>query len=103
MAVSNIADKHHVLRFVSANKLRRDEDDTVLGCTYEAFRLREGEQYLSAAWIEYFSGDRQNQIKQAAAAIGTGVKVSRRSGFALGNAGKIRETCSAAKVRVGFC
>lgn len=100
MAVSNIPEEHHLLRYVSANKLRRDEDDNVLGCTFEAFRLREQEQYLSAAWVEFFDGERDHQVRQAADSIGATIKVTRRSGFALGNVGRIKGTCAAAKAKV---
>jgi hypothetical protein len=56
---------HHVVRYVPWSKLRRDENDNVLGVLGEAFRRRDEEKALSATWLEYFSGDRDAQVTGA--------------------------------------
>ena len=49
--VRNLPDEHHVIRNVSWRRLRRDEDDNVLGFLPQAFQLRADEEYLSVNWL----------------------------------------------------
>lgn len=103
MSVTYIDAEHHLLRAVPWARLRKDENEKVVGIEAVAFRLREGEAYLSAAWLEYFEGDRDTQI---AALVDTfrrsNMKPTAKGGFALGNAGNIRDGCYARnhKVRI---
>jgi hypothetical protein len=61
-----------------------------------AFRLRNDEDYLSATWLEFFPGPRDNSIKGAVQAIrASSMKVTPKSGFAIGNAGRVGEACLA--------
>ena len=96
MPVVYLPDAHHVIRYVPWSRLRKDEDDHVIGVLGAAFRLRESEEYLSATWAEYFASARPEFIVAAAMAIrASNVTVTPRSGFAIGNVGKIKETCLA--------
>ncbi|HTY66718.1 MAG TPA: hypothetical protein VMH36_08710 [Alphaproteobacteria bacterium] len=54
--------EEHVVRQCSRTRQARDEAGKVIGIVAEAFILREGESYLSAAWMEYFSGNRIAQL-----------------------------------------
>jgi hypothetical protein len=56
--VTNLPDEDHVMRYVSWARLRRDEDDNILGFLGAAFQLRPDEESLSVNWLEYFDGDR---------------------------------------------
>lgn len=57
MRGERIPDSDHIARHVPWSKLRKDEDDNVLGVLGEAFRRREGEGALSVNWVEYFEGE----------------------------------------------
>jgi hypothetical protein len=58
MTITYLPDDHHVVRYVPWARLRKDEHENVIGVLGAAFRLRDGEQYLSATWAEFFSGGR---------------------------------------------
>jgi hypothetical protein len=60
---------NHVVRYASWNKLRRDENDEVIGVLGEAFRMRDSDKSLSTTWLEYFGGSRNEQIVAAVRAI----------------------------------
>ena len=95
--------EHHVVRYVSWTRLRKDEDDNVLGVLAAAFTLRRGEKYLSATWAEFFQGPRRVQIEGAVRAIrASSIQVSPRSGFAVGNIGRVGEACQSCGHRIRF-
>jgi hypothetical protein len=54
MVTTYLPDDHRVVRYVPWSRLRRDEDDNVIGVLGVAFKLRDGEEYLSATWAEFF-------------------------------------------------
>ena len=85
----------HIIRYVPFGKLRKDEDDNVIGLLAEAFRLRSGETYLSSTWLEYFNGNRKEQIYLAVQTIRlSSLSVGKKSGFAIGNVEKISSVCA---------
>jgi len=94
MATKYLPDADHVVRHISSQLLERDGDDQVIGCFPQAFELRPGEKYLSASWLEFFDGTRQERLKQTAAACGKVREVRPRHGFAMGNVGVIKEACA---------
>ena len=105
MAITYLDLEHHVVRYVPWARLRKDEDDNVLGVLGSAFKLRDTEDYLSATWAEYFDGAPNDQVRQAIIAIrNSKVVVKARSGFAVGNVGRIRDTCLSdrQKLRIRF-
>jgi hypothetical protein len=90
------ADDHHVIRYVPWAKLRKDEDDNVIGVLWVAFRLRDDEEYLSATWMEFFPGTKSICVKGAVQAIrASNMTVSPKSGFAIGNVRAVKTTCAA--------
>ena len=61
--ITNLPDEHHVMRYVPWTRLRKDEDDNVLGFLGDAFKLKPNEDHLSVNWLEYFDGDRDMKIQ----------------------------------------
>jgi hypothetical protein len=84
----------HIIRYVPFGKLRKDEDDNVLGLLAEAFRRRPGEKYLSSTWLEYFEGNREQQLCLAVQTIRSSLSVGKKSGFAIGNVQKLSLVCA---------
>lgn len=80
-----IPEQDHVLRYAGWSKLRKDENDNVLGFTYEAIRPRldqngDIERSVSITWIEYFPGTFNEQFQQAVDAIRSGGMQTRPKG-----------------------
>lgn len=107
--IKDLPDQDHVMRYVPWTKLRRDEDENVVGFLPEAFQLRLDaetcsiEEYLSVNWIEYQNGAWVNRIRASVRAIrGARRSVGGKSAYAIGNVGKIKEVCvsNGIKVRV---
>lgn len=91
----------HILRFVPFGRLRKDENDNILGVLGVAFKLRDGERYLSATWLEYFPGVRNERIKAAVWAIrASDLAPGGKSGFAIGNVGAILSVCADRKHKI---
>jgi hypothetical protein len=87
---SYIPPDHSLIRNVSWSKLRKDADDNVVGVLPDAFVLRVGENELSTTWLEYFSGNRSQQIIDAVHAIRcSNYKPGPKGGFAIGVVRKI--------------
>ena len=100
--IANIPDTDHVMRHVPWSKLLRDEDDNVIGFLAQAFEQRRDEDYLSVSWVEYYA-DPATGIRDAVWGVRKARSVGVKSAFAVGNVGKVKETCLAAanaKVRV---
>jgi hypothetical protein len=68
MAVKNIPDEHHVVRYCKKNLTIR-EDGTIIGVFPEMFHLRAAtptrkqEEYLSAVYYEHFRGTPSERMK----------------------------------------
>jgi hypothetical protein len=98
MAITYLPETDHIVRYVPWARLRKDEEDNVIGVIGAAFRLRETEEYLSATWLEFFKGTRPENIIAAVKAVrASRVVVKPRSGFALGQVEKIKARCVADK------
>jgi hypothetical protein len=102
--ITNLPDEDHVMRYVSWARLRRDEDDNVLGFLGEAFQLRPKEESLSVNWLEYFDGERDAKIHLSVKAFRGTIMVGAKSAFGIGNVGKIKEICrtNGASVRIVY-
>jgi hypothetical protein len=100
----NLHDKDHVARHVPWKKLRKDEDGNVIGLLPTAFQLRPQESSLSVSWLEYFSGDRENQLREMASTIRRTRDIGPKSVFGIGNVGTLRSSCQGygTPVRVVF-
>jgi len=92
----------HVVRYVRKGRLRRDEDDNVIGVLPQAFQHREGESYLSVTWLQHFSAIYEDGLKQSVAAIRRQLTVKGGDGFTLGQVDHISSTCARrdCKVRI---
>jgi hypothetical protein len=88
------------MRYVPWNKLRKDENDNVLGFLGEAFRLRPDEDALSVNWLEYFEGAWEAKIQASVTTFRSTLKVGPKSAFGIGNIGKIKEVCRARRAAV---
>jgi hypothetical protein len=92
---------HRVVRYVPWAKLRKDEDDNVIGVLGVAFKLRPGEPYLSATWVEYFRSP--DPVVDAIITIrGSEIDVRPKSGFAVGAVHRIDEECKLRRRRIRF-
>lgn len=93
MATPTLPLADHVVRYVRARLLRRDDDGNVIGVLPQAFEHREGEAYLSVTWLEHFDTDYEAGLIGAAAAIRRQLTVKKRDGFTVGCVGVVRELC----------
>jgi hypothetical protein len=102
--ITNLPNEDHVMRYVPWTKLRKDEDDKVLGFLGEAFKLKPDEEYLSVNWLEYFEGDREKKIRASVRTFRSTLTVGTKSAFGIGNVDKIKATCRArgATVRIVY-
>src|SRR5437879_2798194 len=98
MSQTKLPPEHHIVRNASWAKLRKDENDNVIGVLAEAFRMRKIDTYLSTTWLEYFSGSRADQITAAVCAMrASNLTIPTKSGFAIGNVGNIAATAAASE------
>ena len=98
MPPTKLPPEHHIVRNASWAKLRKDENDTVIGVLGEAFKMRRVDTYLSTTWLEYFAGARAEQITAAVRAMrASSLTIPTKSGFAIGNVGKIAATAEASE------
>lgn len=74
------------------------DNGSIRGCFPAAFERRPGETFLSATWVEHFTGSREEQLCSAAAS--TALAVKPKDGFALCNVGDLKATCRQANVRI---
>jgi len=101
MKGQNLPPEHHVVRVVPFGKLRLDENNTVIGVNYTAFERRADEDGLSITWMEYFSGNRSEQIVATVRAIrASNFKPSPKSGFAIGQVQNIADACRERKHKI---
>jgi hypothetical protein len=101
---SLLPNDHHVIRHVRKNRLRRDENDTVIGFLPQAFALRENEASLSVNQLEYFNGDWDARIRLSILLYRNTFKVSNSCAFAIGNVGNIKAISqqSGASIKIVF-
>lgn len=90
MPTNYLLDEERIVRFVPWTKLRKDEDDNVLGVLPDAFALKDGEPSLSVTWCEYYAGVADEQLRCAIEAIRGSIKVGGKARFALGEVGRVR-------------
>ncbi len=90
---SPIPDNNHIIRYISPNKLRKDENDNIIGILGEAFKLRDGEASLSANHLEHFSEPHNEQITHAVKEFRKHFNAKPNAGFAIGQVCDIKQTC----------
>lgn len=59
-----LPDGDHIMRHIPWSKLRKDENDNVLGFLPQAFQLRPQENSLSVNWLEFFDGNHAARTKK---------------------------------------
>lgn len=89
-----IPHEHRVMRFVSANKCIRDENNTPIAFFSEAFKPRPSDnKKLSVSWVEHYSSDSGLEIQDAANGLRANLKYNYSNcAFAVGKVKKITET-----------
>ena len=99
---TNLPNDDHVMRYVPWRRLRRDENDNVVGFLPQAFELREGEEYLSVNWLQFHEGDRGTQVRLSVWGIRESFErpLGAKSAFAIGNVGMVKDICQKAGSRV---
>lgn len=95
-----IAAEHHIARHCRNRHIIKDLEGLPISVFGDAFALREGETYLSAGWVEYFQGERFNQLSQLRNTMTATREIKRRDGFAVMNVGKVVEAGRTRSVRV---
>ena len=98
--LTTLADSDHIMRFVPYARCEKDDAGNPIGFLPQAFELKvkdgELEEYLSAAWIEYFeASDRDGRIAATINAFKSQPRphVGAKARFAVGNVGRIRGAC----------
>lgn len=101
MSTKSLSEANHIVRHCGSQVLIY-EGERVVGVFPQAFQLRTGEKYLSACWLEFFPGAKEDRIKAAAKATATTRSVKPRHAFAVGNVGAIQDACGffGQKVRI---
>jgi hypothetical protein len=86
MKGKHLSPDHHVVRYVSPGRLRKDENQNVVGILHTAFERPETHKGLSVTWLEYFAGTPLEQRTAAVQAIrASDITPSKNGGFAVGN------------------
>lgn len=101
MPTTYLPPEDHVARHIKPRLIKLDEDtNEPIGVFPEAFQLRDGERDLSVNWLEYFPGDRAEQLRQVVDHSELTLKA--RDGFGVLRVGELSEVCErhGAKVRV---
>ena len=58
-----------VVRYVPFGRMDKDEDDNCLRPLPNAFEQKQGHEYLSATWCEFFDGASDEQLRCAVEAL----------------------------------
>lgn len=85
-----LPDDNNILRHVPWSKLRKDMDDNVIGVLGAAFKLRDGESYLSVTRIEHFTGTRISKIHDSVREVRKYLNVKPKSHFSVGKVNQIK-------------
>jgi|GEM_PF-2804283 len=89
----DLADENNIVRHCSRQKLIFKDGQAVAVSPF-SFRLRPhiGETYLSCDWLEYFEGEKNDQLKEVASSLKNRFsKIGEQDHLAVINVGKTRE------------
>ena len=84
----------YVARHVPWARLRKDEDDNVLGLLPQAFQLRPDELGLSVNWLEHYPGDHKARIQAVVNNLRANLDIRPKSAFGIGNVGALEQRCN---------
>lgn len=96
MPTTELPNDDHVLRWAPYGKLHRDgETDEVKGLLHTAMVLRDGEDFLSVTWVEYFGRGAADNVDHAIRAFRSGMdkKPGARSAFGKARVGVVKDLC----------
>ena len=82
------------MRYVPWSRLRKDENDNVIGILGKAFAPRDDEEGISSTWLEYFQGNQTTQIIDAVHKYRKCLDIRPKSGFAIGKVEDILSACN---------
>jgi hypothetical protein len=99
MAIKSLPDADHVVRHVNSQLVERD-GDVILGILPQAFMLRKREEYLSASWLEFYDGSRDEKIKQVIAGVSKARQVKASHAFALGIVEEVKAACASFEMKI---
>lgn len=91
-----LPEENYVIRYIAPARIRRDENEKILGILPQAFRVRaDKEDGLSVIWLEFFPGPQNQQIIAAVKKARTSkLRVAPKSVFAVGKVGDILSVCN---------
>lgn len=73
----------------------KDADDVVQGPSVDAFKLRDGENYLSVTWCDYYAGTVPEQLRCAVEAIrNSAMKVGGKACFCVATTDQVKHASS---------
>jgi hypothetical protein len=100
-----LPDQDEVMRYVPWSRLRRDENENVIGVLPQAYAMRLDEEGLSVNWLEHFQGDRQERINQSVAVFRATIEVGKKSAYAVGVVGVVKQTALAQnrELKIVYC
>ena len=98
MPTRNLEDDDHLLRHVPRKHLAEDPATGALTLFAEAFRPRQGETSLSAAWIE-FHRDEPDPAASAMDDLGATRQIKPKDRFATGSVSAVRQAFQAEGVK----
>jgi hypothetical protein len=90
---NSLPEQDHIMRYVPRSRLRRDEDDNVLGILPQAFANRNGEEFLSVNWLEYFKQDKTSNLRGCVDAQRATLDVGRNCVYAVAVVDKVKLVC----------
>jgi hypothetical protein len=102
LASTEIPDADTLARYLKPRQIIRDpETDAPIGVFPDAFRLRDDEEYLSAAWLEHYAGQTAAvQLSATKQAFQAAMNTPKKSAIALGKVEDIRAACASFSMRV---
>lgn len=91
----SVPNSDHILRYVPWKQLIKDDDErTVIGVFPQAFELRDGEEYLSVTWVEYFTAPTIcDRLQVAVQTFRQTMKAGVQSRYLMGNVGVVHGVC----------
>jgi hypothetical protein len=95
-----IVPEHHVARHCRNRHIIKDEDGRAISVFDDAFALRQQETYLSAGWMEFFTGDRSTQLSQLRDTMAAAREIKPKDGLAIMNVGRIIDAGQSRSLRI---
>lgn len=90
---NSLPGQDHIMRYVPPARLRRDEDNNVLGILPHAFSYRDQENYLSVNWLEYFKNDKASNLRDCVDVQRATLKVAKNCVYAVAVVDKVMQVC----------